>query len=1076
MKADAPRERPRADATPVPDVAVEAILEAAAEGICLLDRDARVTFANPAALAMLAYRAEEMLGRQLGSLAPAEHTGGLPCPPEIADTLSSGATNRVTDRVFWRSDGSEFPVDYTSSPLREGEEVVGATIVFRDVSERRAHEEALRASEERHRELVESTADWVWSLDLEGRFTFSNQAVLRILGYAPEELLGTDFRQFVDERDRVHAVRALRESAATGRPWSGVRRRYRHRDGSLRVLEPSAGPIRDKSGQVSGWRGVSRDVTERQRAEMRSSALHSAARVLAEAHSLEEAAPRIVGAVCEAIDWQLGAFWAITRDGRGLRLGGSWSPQADVAERFESGLDSLTLARGDGLPGSVWVLREAVWIPDVLADEGFARAELARDLGFRAAFGVPVMSGSVLEGVLEFFGREVERADDDLLALLSTIGRYLGQFIERRRAERELAVARDEALRASRMKSEFLANMSHEIRTPMNGVIGMTELLLDSPLSAEQRGYAETVRSSGETLLTIIDDILDFSKIEAGKLELELDEVEVREAVEDVCELLGRRAHEKGLELTPLVRADVPAAVRGDPVRIRQILTNLVGNAIKFTDEGGVLVTAAAIARSADHTMLRFEVTDSGIGIDPEQVPRLFESFSQADSSTTRLYGGTGLGLTISKQLAQMMGGDIGAMPAPGGRGTTFWFTVKLEVVESPERGPSPRYDLEGLRVLVVDDSATNREVLEYQLRSWRMAPESVEHGAEALDALRSAAARREPHELVVLDYNLPGATGVELAREIRAEFPSLPMVMLSSGGHSSEARTAGIAAFLTKPIRQSRLHDTIATAMARETPDAPAAEVPAAEPEREPHAGAPLILVAEDNPVNQQVAALVLRKRGYRVEVAADGKAAVEMASSGGCDAVLMDCQMPVMDGYEATAEIRRREGDGTHIPIIAMTAHSMEGDRQRCLEAGMDDYLAKPLQPVELDRALARWVGGVDPPESAPVVDPQRLDDLRALSGDRFARMVELFVSDAAACREALDAALRDGDSEGLAREAHKLKGSSSSVGAHRVAEACARLQDAAESGSLDGAADGLAELDRVLAEACSELEASV
>jgi two-component system, sensor histidine kinase and response regulator len=491
-----------------------------------------------------------------------------------------------------------------------------------------------------------------------------------------------------------------------------------------------------------------------------------------------------------------------------------------------------------------------------------------------------------------------------------------------------------------------------------------------------------------------------------------------------------------------------------------------------------VLVTAANIARSPDHAMLRFEVTDTGIGIDPEQVPRLFESFSQGDTSTTRLYGGTGLGLTISKQLAQMMGGDIGAMPAPGGKGTTFWFTVKLEVVESPERRPSPRYDLEGLRVLVVDDSATNREVLEYQLRSWRMAPDSVGDAATALDALRAAAARREPYELVVLDFNLPGATGIELAREIRAEpgFRSLPLVMLSSGGDPAEARSAGIAACLTKPIRQSRLHDTIATAMARETPAAVAVEVPPADAEPEPEAGAPLILVAEDNPVNQQVAALVLRKRGYRVEVAADGEAAVERVASGGCDAVLMDCQMPVMDGYEATAEIRRREGAGAHVPIIAMTAHSMEGDRQRCIDAGMDDYLAKPLQPEELDRALARWVRGVDVAKPEPVVDPSRLEDLRSMSGDRFGRMVELFISDAAACREALGEALRRGDSDGLAREAHKLKGSSSSVGARRVADACARLEDAAGNGSLDDAADGLSELDRALEKACAELEASV
>ena len=947
MAAHHPRESRRADSTPVSDVALEAILEAAGEGICLVDRDARLTFANPAALAMLGYQATEVLGRQLGSLAPAERTGGLPCPPEIADTLATGAVHRVTDRVFWRSDGREFPVDYTSSPVHEGGEIAGATIVFRDVSERRRHEEALRASEERFRDFVEGTEDWVWASDPDGVMTYANPAAERMVGERPGELAGRNFRDFVDARDHERIGAVLAECAGTGTGWTDLEVRLRHRDGSVRIVESSGGPILGPGAGIVGWRGVARDVTERRRAEMRSTALHAAARVLAEARTLDEAAPRIVRAVCEAIDWQLGAVWVIARDGRELRLRGSWSPQEGLAELFESRLDGVRFKRGEGLPGGVWASRRAIWFPDVLPEETFVRAELAGELGLRAAFAVPVMSGAALEGVLEFFGREVERPDIDLLALLSTIGGYLGEFIERRRAERELAVARDEALQASRMKSEFLANMSHEIRTPMNGVIGMNELLLDSALLPEQRRYAEAVRSSGETLLTIIDDILDVSKIEAGKLELELDEVRVGEAVEDVCELLARRAQEKGLELTPLVRADVPHTVRGDAVRIRQILTNLIGNAIKFTDEGGVLVTVACVARSRTHAMLRFEVTDSGIGVDPEQVPRLFESFSQADSSTTRLYGGTGLGLTISKQLAEMMEGEIGAMPAPGPHGSTFWFTVRLEVVE--------------------------------------------------------------------------------------------------------------------RPVSQA----------AREAPDRAPAAAAATDPE--PSAGAPLILVAEDNPVNQQVAAIVLRKRGYRVEVAADGEEAVEIVSAGGCDAVLMDCQMPVMDGYEATAEIRRRERWGPRTPIIAMTAHSMAGDRERCLEAGMDDYLSKPLQPEELDRALGRWVGGTDPVVSPLAVDPDRLGDLRALGGDGFGRMVALFVSDAAACREALGEALLDGDPERVAQEAHKLKGSSSSVGARAVAEACERVEDAARSGSLEQVHGYLPDLDRTLADACSTLEAS-
>ncbi|MFO0567776.1 MAG: response regulator [Polyangiaceae bacterium] len=618
---------------------------------------------------------------------------------------------------------------------------------------------------------------------------------------------------------------------------------------------------------------------------------------------------------------------------------------------------------------------------------------------------------------------------------------YVGPLLRvTHRAFERLEKTTEAALGATRMKSQFLANMSHEIRTPMNGVIGMTDLLLGTQLNPKQRRYGETIRTSATALLSVLNDVLDFSKVEAGKLELSLRSTDLGRLCEDVGELFAAQAHAKGVELACHVPSGLDTEVRCDRERLRQVLTNIVGNAVKFTERGEVVIDAKVLARDPEKLKVRLEVRDTGSGIDPAARQRLFEPFFQADGSSTRMHGGTGLGLAISHRLVTLMGGRIGFESEPG-KGSTFWVELELPRCERPsEAGLRP--DLGDLRVLVVDDNATNRSILEEQLAPHGFRVISVESASQALRELEQAAAASEPFDLAIVDMQMPGKTGLELAREVRAseKLAKAKLLLLTSVDESSlpEDASTFLDVVLTKPVRQSALFDCLAElfgARPRALSDGAVATPPnhdslvSLEGVR--------VLLAEDNPVNQQVMSEVLSELGCAADVVGNGRRAVEATATEQYALVLMDCQMPEMDGYEATRAIRARENGGRRLPIIAVTAHALMGEREKVLAAGMDDYVTKPVSPAALRLVMQKWVAGSG-------AEPARGRE-SSLSGEigRSARVTALFLEHAPAQVTSIEDAVASGNAEQLKSASHKLKGSCLAIGAPRMAAICKSLE---------------------------------
>ena len=1042
------------------------IVERSPDAFWVCDLRGRTMYVNGAMCELYGATAEEMA--DVTVFDSLDEPGRTQFAEHLEELQRVGGNGEDVDVLFWRRDGTSLWVIISERELRAPDgEIVGFTHRISDYSGRRRALDELRDSREQLAEAHRIARLGSWQWDVTTDEIYASDELCALYGLDPESFPAT-YDRFIeivhpDDHDAVNKA----VGAALDRPSEFVFvARIQGEEGWVWTRGRGISTA-DETGRVVAMSGTHQDITETKLADLaledqvRQNALMQAVAVAAnEARTLTDVLGQAQHLVLLHDDWERGRAFVPSEDGTAVvpLYVSDGDRNADVATPDEAAMELELANRAFHAKRSLWDDRQlTIAFPVLHADEVLAVITITS--------APPLYRFEMIQSMAEQVAVE------------------LGRVAERERAERALADARDAAMEASRQKSEFLATMSHEIRTPLNGVIGLNDLLLRSVLNADQQRLASGVQVASRALLGIINDVLDFSKIEAGKLELERLDFEVRAVFDQVASMLGEAARAKGLELIVACHPDVPEILRGDPTRLAQVLTNLGSNAVKFTEAGEVFIRATAVARGDGGTQLQVTVTDTGVGIVEDEVTNLFEAFTQADASTTRRYGGTGLGLAISREIVEALGGEIGLRPNPGG-GTVFWFTADLAAPVGPGVDPDDEYARSWLadrHVLVVDDNDNNRLIFAEQLTRWRVRSSAVADADAAELAVAEARRAGDPFDAVLLDLSMPGRDGLALARALHADPANsrLRLVMLTSSRLPSpeELAETGIVACLTKPTLATELRNTMLRQLASREP----------RPDGLPRSDTELavthrVLVVEDNPVNQLVAVGLLRALGYAATTADDGEVAVQEMRKGGYDAVLMDVQMPRMDGYAATRAIRAEQSK--HIPVIAMTAAAVEGERERCLEAGMDDFLTKPVDPSALTAVLSRWLGGESvavrrtlrpvPASDDRVASPvtglatDRLDELRDLDPDSTAyldRAIGNFMRNTTATLESIRRAIADEDAQTLKQVSHKLAGGALNLGVTAAGRTAQQIELVADTGATAGAVELTDQLERDL-----------
>jgi PAS domain S-box-containing protein len=1062
------------------------IVETSADAIWVFDVEGRVRYTNPALRRLLGGDRSEATGLTVFDTLDEEGRGQFAA--HLEDLRRGWVNQGEVESMFVRHDGTSLWVTLSESVLVDEDGTRLFLHRMSDYSDRREAVDELSAAQRRLTEALRIARVGSWEWDVEADLLRASAELRDLYGMGPADvpLRYADFLAMVHDDDRASVAEAVTAAVESGGSFVFVAR-LRAMSGAWVWTRGRGVAVTDETGRTVSMYGTHQDITETKLAELaledqvaQNTLLQAVASTANEATTLAEVLAHARDLVLLHDDWVRGRGFLPNDDRTDLE-----PFYVTDADRQEDDQEPEVRAAELELARRAFRSDRPVW------DD--ARLTIA----FQVSYGDEPVAVITLTSAPPLYRHEL------IESMVEQVAVQLGTVAERERVQRELADARDAAMEASRQKSEFLATMSHEIRTPLNGVIGLNDLLLRTRLDADQLRLASGVQVASRALLAVINDVLDFSKIEAGKLELEQLDFEVRAVFDQVASVLSEAARAKGLELMVSCHPDVPEVLAGDPTRLAQVLTNLGSNAVKFTESGEVRMRATADPTDDGRWLLHVSVCDTGVGVPEMDVATLFEAFTQADASTTRRFGGTGLGLAISKEIVHALGGEIGLEPNPGG-GSTFWFTALLDPPAGTARDAADddaREVLGGRRVLVVDDNPHNRLILEEQLAWWHLLPTTAASADEAEAALVRATATGAPFDAVLLDMSMPDRDGVDLARAL-AQVPAystVPKIMLTSAlsPPAQVLEEVGIVECLTKPVLSADLRRVLLCHLAGRSALRTAPETAS------PTSTAGRVLVVEDNQVNQLVAVGLLDAFGYDSLTADDGRAALDVLAREPVDLVLMDVQMPVMDGYAATRALRAREGDGDRLPVVAMTAAAVEGERERCLAAGMDDFLTKPVDTRALAEVLERWLGPRNPgatPSSAlpssslPTVsdhpepprgdDPalaglvlERLDELRDLDPGNTAyldRAIGNFVANTPETLQRIRQAVADGDAAAVKQTSHKLAGSALNLGVEAAGRTAQEIEIHADTGALDGVDALVDRLDRALAEGRSALRA--